>query len=314
MANPIIVEEADDPLDAYVDDIDRENFPEQYPEEPETEATKEPEEGEPEEETEEPEEAEEPEYLEITYKGKPVKLTADEVLEHASKGFDYTQKTMEIAEQRKAVETQAQMLQQQYQLQQQNLKSYAELMSMDSTLEQYSQVNWDNWIDADPIEAQKGWQKYQMLQNRRNEMAHQVTENQNRLKSEQTANLQRQLADAAEIVQREIKGWNDELDSAYTTSAIQKYGAYGITQEALKQFAHVPGLHMILNDAYQWNKLQANKPQTLKKVSESPKAVKPNSKPVDTQANRGKLMKQLKQAKSSRSREAIADSLLDKYA
>jgi hypothetical protein len=307
MANPsIIVEEADDPLDAYVDDIDRENFPNEYPEEPEAEAAEEPEEGEPEEEPEE----QEPEYLEITYKGKPVKLTADEVLEHASKGFDYTQKTMEIAEQRKAVETQAQMLQQQYQLQQQNLKSYAELMSMDSTLEQYSQVNWDNWIDADPIEAQKGWQKYQMLQNRRNEMAHQVTENQNRLKSEQTANLQRQLADAAEFVQREIKGWGSELANELKTTGITSYGFSDSEMNSIID----PRMVKVLHDAHQWRKLQTSKPQTLKKVSESPKAVKPNSKPVDTQANRGKLMKQLKQAKSSRSREAIADSLLDKYA
>lgn len=310
MANPsIIVEEANDPLDSYVDEIDRETFPDAQPDEPiEAEAAEEPDEGEPEAEPEEQEEAE-PEYVEITYKGKPVKLTADEVIENAQKGFDYTQKTMEIAEQRKAVEAQAQMLQQQYQIQQSNLQSYAQLMSMDSQIGQYQEVNWDAWVDSDPIEAQKGWQKYQMLQNRRNEMAQQLTQNQQRLEHEQTVNLQRQLATASEQLQREIKGWGRDLANELKTTGVSSYGF----SEAEMNAVFDPRMVKVLHDAYQWQKLQTSKPQTLKKVTEAPKAAKPNSKPADPQANRGKLMKQLKMAKTSRTRSAIADSLLDKF-
>ena len=310
MANPsLIIEEANDPLDAFVDDIDRESFPDLQPDEPiEAEAAEEPDEGEPEAEPEDQEDAE-PEYVEITYKGKPVKLTADEVIEHAQKGFDYTQKTMEIAEHRKAIETQAQMLQQQYQIQQQNLQSYAQLMSMDTQLSQYQEVNWDAWVDSDPLEAQKGWQKFQMLQNRRNEMANQVTANQDRLKSEQTANLQRQLATASEVVQREIKGWGSELANELKTTGIS---SYGFTDSEMNSIID-PRMVKVLHDAHQWKKLQTSKPQTLKKVTDAPKAAKPNSKPTDAQSGRGKLMKQLKMAKSAKTRTAIADSLLDKF-
>ena len=40
------------------------------------------------------------EFLEIRHNGKPVKLKLEEVIEHAQKGFDYTAKTQELAEQR----------------------------------------------------------------------------------------------------------------------------------------------------------------------------------------------------------------------
>lgn len=307
MDNPIIVGESTDPLDAFVEDIDRESFPEQYPdEEPEQKAAEEPE---AEAESEPEAEPEEPEYVEITYKGKPVKLTADEVLEHASKGFDYTQKTMELAEQRRTLESKEQQLQQQYQLQQQNLQGYAQLMSMDAQLEQYQNVNWEGWIDQDPIEAQKAWQKYQMLQNRRQEAAINLSANQQRLTSEQNANLQRQLADGAEQLKREIKGWSSDLAKELTTTGVSVYGF----TEAEMGTIYDPRMVKVLHDAYQWQKLQAAKPQTLKKVTDAPKAAKPNSKTVDAQAKRGQLMKQLKQAKSAKNRAAIADSLLDAY-
>lgn len=306
MDNQIIVSESNDPLDAFVEDIDKESFPEQYPdEEPEQKAAEEPEESEGEPEAE----PEEPEYVEITYKGKPVKLTADEVLEHASKGFDYTQKTMELAEQRRTMESKEQQLQQQYQLQQQNLQGYAQLMSMDAQLEQYQNVNWEGWIDQDPIEAQKAWQKYQMLQNRRQETAIKLTADQQRLANEQNANLQRQLADASEQLKREIKGWSAELATELRMTGVTDYGF----SESEMNNIYDPRMVKVLHDAHQWRKLQAAKPQTLKKVTDAPKAAKPNSKTVDAQAKRGQLMKQLKQAKSAKNRAAIADSLLDAY-
>lgn len=311
MDNQIIVSESNDAMDAFVEEIDKEAFPDQYPEEPEVKAAEEPEEveGEPEAEPEE----QEPEYFELIHKGKPVHKTADEVIDLAQQGFDYTQKTMELAEKNRAVDAREQFLQQQYQLQQQNLQDYAKVMAMDAQLEHYKDVNWDGWMDQDPVEATKGWQKYQMLQNRRQEAAYALSANQQRLQNEQQANLQRQLATARETVQREIKGWTPELDTAYTNAAIENYGHLGITLDSLQSVAHIPGVHALLNDAYQWRKLQTSKPQTLKKVTDAPKAAKPNAKVMDEGAKRGQLIKQLKQAKSARTREQIASQLLDKY-
>ena len=42
--------------------------------------------------------------FEITHNGEKVKLSKEELLEHAQKGFDYTSKTQTLAEQRKALE------------------------------------------------------------------------------------------------------------------------------------------------------------------------------------------------------------------
>ena len=72
----------DDALDRYVD----EEILGEAPEEP-VEAAEEDVEQEIEAAPEEDKQEDEPEYVEITHNGKPVKLTLDEVIEHASKGL-----------------------------------------------------------------------------------------------------------------------------------------------------------------------------------------------------------------------------------
>ena len=76
----------------------------------------EPEEGEQEEDQDEPAEEEEKDEPEagdaftIKHDGKEVTLSKDEAKEMAQKGFDYTQKTMHVAEELKQVETRAEKL------------------------------------------------------------------------------------------------------------------------------------------------------------------------------------------------------------
>ena len=75
---------------------------------------------------------------------------------------DYTQKTQEVAETRKAIEGERAAFEQErnlaaqsYQRQQANLQAYASLSALDGKLEQFGSVNWQQWSDQDPVEAQK---------------------------------------------------------------------------------------------------------------------------------------------------------------
>jgi len=302
----IIVEESswDDRLDALVDDIvdepeetEVDEVTEEVDEDQEVEAS-----------PDEDKEADEPEYVEITHNGKPVKLTLDEVIEHASKGFDYTQKTQQLAEQRKQIETLAQNVQQQYQLQQATIQETAKLYAMDSQLANYQQVNWDAWMDQDPIEASKGWQKFQMLKSQRDETANAIQQTQAKTQYMTTAQLQQQLAEGARQLATEIKGWSPELATALKQNGLE----YGFSDSELDQ-VYDPRMVKVLHDAYQWRQLQAKKPEVQKRVNLAPKSPKPSGKVESESQNRSVLLKKLKSGRTSSARMAIADSLLDKF-
>ena len=250
----------------------------------------------------------EPELVEITHNGKPVKLTLDEVIEHASKGFDYTQKTQQIAEQRKQLETLAQTVQQQYQLQQATIQETAKVYAMDSQLANYQNVNWDAWMDQDPIEASKGWQKFQMLKSQRDEVANSVQQIQAQNQQMTMQQLQQKLSEGAQQLANEIKGWSPELAKSLKSNALE----YGFTDSELDQ-VYDPRMVKVLHDAYQWRQLQAKKPEVQKRVSQAPKSAKPSGKTENENQTRSALLKQLKTGRSEKTRRAIADSLLDKF-
>jgi hypothetical protein len=303
---PIVISDSpyDDALDRY---IDEEIFGEK-PEEPVEVAEEEDVEQEIEAAPEEDKPEDEPEYVEITHNGKPVKLSLDEVLEHASKGFDYTQKTQQLAEQRKQIEALAQNVQQQYQLQQATIHETAKLYAMDSQLANYQNVNWDAWMDQDPIEASKGWQKFQMLKSQRDEIANAIQQTQTRTQHMTQQQLQQQLAEGAKQLANEIKGWSPELASALKTNGLE----YGFSEFELDQ-VYDPRMVKVLHDAYQWRQLQAKKPEVQKRVNLAPKSAKPTGKVDDPAQNRKALMNKLKSAKNTTTREKIASSLLDKF-
>ena len=255
------------------------------------------------------EEESEPEYVEIKHNGKPIKMTLDEVLEHASKGFDYTAKTQELAEQRRAIEQQAQLLQQQYQYQQATMEQTAKVYAMDSQLQNYQNVNWDAWMDQDPVEASKGWQKFQMLKSQRDEVANQIQQTQTKAQLESQQRLYKQMQDGSAQLAREIKGWSPELAKSMKVNALD----YGFSESELDQ-VYDPRMVKVLHDAYQWRQLQGKKPEVQKRVNQAPKSGKPTGKPLSSESdNRAKLMKQLKSAKGINTRRAIAESLLDKF-
>src|SRR5574343_1014230 len=125
------------------------------------------------EETEE-EEAPKAEELEtIVHNGEEKQLTKAELKELAQQGFDYTQKTQQLAEQRRYVEQQEQYVRQQAQFAAQFTDQIAQAKAIDSQLTQYKAVDWSAWAEqvvqlsqSDPYQAQGEMAKYQAAQQR----------------------------------------------------------------------------------------------------------------------------------------------------
>lgn len=316
MANLVNVTEAqtaDDVLDGYVDEILGE-APEEASEPEAIDPPSEETESEPEAEDAEPAEEEEtddtPEYVTIKVNGKDVELTYDEVLENASKGMDYTRKTMELAEQRKTIETQAQQMQQQMQMQNALIDDVAAIKAIDSQLTNYSQVDWNSYFDQDPVAANKAYVAYQQLQNSRTQAVNELQNKQQYMSQQQALHHQQMLDRGMAEIKASIRDWTPERGKQLQQVGVE---TYGFTSDEMANVVD-PRMVRVLNDAAKWRDLQSKKPAINKKVAEAPKNVKPGNTPkVDEKTQRAEAFKKMTQAKTRKAKEAIADSLLERF-
>lgn len=80
---------------------------------------------------------------------------------------DYTQKTMTLAEQRRAVEAQAAEVERAKTLTTEERVAYGKLHSLHEQVQQYEQIDWDAYEATQPAEAQRHWRLYQTALNQR---------------------------------------------------------------------------------------------------------------------------------------------------
>lgn len=238
------------------------------------------------------------ELADIDIEGKTYKLPA-ELKDKFLMQADYTRKTQELAEQRKAVEAT---------LQQVNEVSQAEQLAMvavgviDTQLADFNTIDWDAWEQSDPQSAHSAWRQYQTLkEQRQNAVNHYSQAQQHR-----TLMTQQETARLLEHGQRElatkIPGWGQEKATALQSHAIE---AYGFTPADLATVAD-PRMIQVLHDAWQYR--QANKTQQVASKVQAQQAIKPAAKvatgkppvkPLDDRASVDAWMK-ARQAQAAR--------------
>lgn len=186
---------------------------------------------------------------------------------------DYTRKTQEVAEQRKAFETQQAQHQEQVKSHQENLKEVAAILSIDETLEQYSKVDWDALSETDPIEAQKHFMKYQQLGATRAAAVQKLQEAEQKKAFDAQQSRAKQLEDANAVLSRDIKGWSPEVATKLHAFAIQDLG---FTPQEMGQVTD-PRIVKLLHQAYVGASL--SKKQEAPKVVIKPATVVGNKSP-----------------------------------
>ncbi|HWK64132.1 MAG TPA: hypothetical protein VNS34_04285 [Rhizobiaceae bacterium] len=125
---------------------------------------------------------------------------------------DYTRKTQELAEQRRGLEDVASHVRQQAQVSEEEITSRAALVALDTALEQYAHVDWDQLAANDPTGAQQHWMRYQTLKEQRGQIAEDLHHRQGwrtQMAQQETA---RRFEETQDFARRHIKGWSPELD------------------------------------------------------------------------------------------------------
>lgn len=256
-------------------------FGEEAEETPETGADEDAEESE--EETSEDDSQDEQEEPRFTIKvdGKDIELPQSELIELAQKGTDYTQKTMAVAEERKAVESErAQVTEARKQYEQvltesvMRLDAYTKYMESqigsapDTALLDYDTAG---YLKAKEIyEARKGQlqQAYAATQELQQEHARQ-----------RQAWIQEKSAATEQALQGTLSGWNNDMLHELADYA----GKLGLDPQNADAAMLEPGFWQLAHKAREFDRIQAAKSQLKPKV-DMPKVSKPGaSNPISKQ-------------------------------
>ena len=213
----------------------------------------------------------------IKHDGKEVNLKQSEILELAQKGFDYTNKTMAVAEERKALEPIRERLtntvaEHENALQEtlRQLHSMAEFVQED--LGEAPDISLAHY-DASSYIAQKDAHENRLAKLRTTYAKIQYFEQQqNQLRQSQL--LQKANETEAYLVEN-LSGWKDAPEKSLQELNTYIKG-YGLSPETTKDAYVERGLWEIAHKAREYDKLKAAQSQ-LKPTATLPKTIKPSA-------------------------------------
>lgn len=226
------------------------------------------------------EEAEAETEWEIEFAGQTHKLppgTPEEVarkVQELGKNLhsDYTRKTQEIAETRKAIEAERATAQELLKLTHEHADLVADFRVVQRQIDQLSGEDLMSLSESDPLAAQQKMARLMQLQQAQQRIGAQLQQTVSETQAKQTASAKETIEKAQAELQREIKDWGPD-----TAKAIREFGkSQGFSDTELATVTD-PRVVKLLWKAQQFESLQKSKPAVTKRVSEAPKTIKSNS-------------------------------------
>lgn len=189
--------------------------------------------------------SEEDDLEEFEWNGKPIKGPKglkDGVLMHA----DYTRKTQAASARDKELDAREARIAEQAKVSEEEIGLRAQLYAKSQDIEQYRKVDWDAWVQQDPIAAQQGHIRWQQLEREAGEVTQQLQQRATERSSAAQQERAKRLNETLEYARKEIKGWSPDLDTKIGEFARTELG---VADEAL-QAAMNPQMYRALHLAY----------------------------------------------------------------
>jgi hypothetical protein len=267
------------------------------PEEPIEEETS----GEAEYEDTEPVEEVKPRYK-AKVGGEEVEVELDELINGYQRSKDYTQKSQALAEQRKAMDAEREHLEQ---VKQERMAYAQKLKALDSFLSQQNKgEDLEVLKETDPI----GYAVKVAEQSQREKQLAVVRAEQQRIAQQQQAEQQQSLQNHLKAESEKLASVIPELSTPKGDAIRKEIREYAKSvgwsdQELASVYDHRAVL--TLYKAMKFEQLQKGKPETLKKVQQAPRMLKPGTSTPDTKSSEDKqVMQRLRQ--SGKVRDAAA--------
>ncbi len=261
--------------------------------------------------TEETDENALPEAVDVELDGKQYKV-APPIKDAMMRQADYTKKTQEVAEIRKAAEAAMQQASQVLELQKGMAKELGQLESLNEQIAQYEKVDWNTLTAQDATKAQQLFISFQQAKDSRQKMIESLGQKQSQQMEAVSKARQARLEEGQKALSRDIKGWNADLGAKILKSTQEAYGA------PVEQLAGItePWAVRALHDAMRYRELQASKPALEKRAPAQEKTLKPKASDQRSSAEteRQQFRSQMRAAKSeSESAKIIESRLASKF-
>ena len=252
---------------------------------------------------------EQPQTFRVKAAGEEKDVTLDELMQGYQLGADYTKKTQELAELRKANEAEQKAIQESKQVRDtyaQRLKAIEEFLMQGDSQEDLAALK-----ENDPI----GYAVKVAEQTEKKQQLDAIKLEQDRIAKEQQADyaqaMQRYVADEAEKLNKVLPEFSDKVKGEQLRNEIRNYGkTIGFTDQELAQ-VYDSRYVLTLHKAMQYDKLQKSKPSVKKKVAEAPKMAKAGTKIKEGNADiRKKQMAKLRQTGSKQDAAALFENFI----
>jgi hypothetical protein len=159
---------------------------------------------------------------------------------------DYTRKTQEIAATRKELEDRAQRIDQQSKAGEEEMTARAVVISIDSALKSYENIDWDKWEAEDLFAAQSGFRKLQELKEQKALVTNYLGEKQKARTDLTQQESAKRLQETRQFAETKIKGWSPDVDAKITDFATKELGFDWNTLKA----AYTPAVYKALHLAW----------------------------------------------------------------
>lgn len=164
---------------------------------------------------------------------------------------DYTRKTQEVAEGRKALEAHQAQLRQQAEWQQANIREFAKLENINDQLAQFNNIDWQRLDQEDPVRAQALHRQWSMLKEAGRDLGQQLSYKQAQALEAQRSESAKRLQEGRAALAKAIPNFTPEL-----AKSLRDHGtSYGFSAEEIGQIDD-PRHVQVLHDAYLWREFQ----------------------------------------------------------
>ena len=235
---------------------------------------------------EEPEQVEESEEIELDGQKYVIpKALKPAFMMHS----DYTKKTQEVAEQRKAIEVQQSQIAQRAQEHEQYLNENAQKIAIEAQLGQFQQIDWYRLAEEDPVKWQQLFSQRKQLEDSANYLNQQIEHKKQQFAVEKQQSIAKLIEQSNAVLVRDIPGYTPELEQNIKQFAAKEFG---FDSDDLEQSKADPRIYKLLHKAYLGEQLlkkqgspkptqQQIKPAAVisSKKSASPVPVAPSPKP-----------------------------------
>ena len=178
------------------------------------------------------------EKIPVEVDGKTIELTKAEIAEHIKNGMrqaDYTRKTMELADTRKAAEAETIKAQQERAAYAERLNVFA--IQLHGAIEQQSKIDWQKLLETDPIEYMRQERIFNERQAAFAKAKSELAQFQEMQQAEQQKHLGEFLSNQQQQLVAKLPEWKDAAKRTAESAAIKQYLAQeGFTPEEIGSF------------------------------------------------------------------------------